>query len=61
MKKTDLKHTAAVILAAVILVMSGLGAYAEPVFGYSSEAGSAASAEPIFSYRSIVPVTKGRS
>ena len=61
MKKTSLKHTAAVILAAVILMMSGLGAYAEPVFGYSSAAGSAASAEPIFSYSSIVPVTKDRS
>lgn len=61
MKKIGLKNTAAIILAAVILIMSGLGAYAEPVFAYSSKEGSAASAEPIFSYRSIVPVTKGRS
>ena len=43
MKKIGLKNTAAIILAAVLLIMSGLGAYAEPVFGYSSAAGSAAS------------------
>ena len=60
-KKIGLRHTAAIILAAVILIMTGLGAYAEPVFGYSSKAASAAPAEPIFSYSSMVPVTKGRS
>ena len=47
MKKNGLKKTAAIILAAVILIMSGLGAYAEPVFAYSSKSGSAASAEAL--------------